>query len=148
MYQLKEVLPIVLCHEAEESQEGPAEGVIAGVAIIGVPPSLYALVTLGAVPGDRMGTGFREGGKLQLGDRWGAPREKKSFSPQNKKVFHPCPWVFLTFPFIQVLGPNQPLFSNTPGAPFSICLAPLTQHHCCSHRARHPGRPPGNRSSL
>lgn len=55
MYQLEEVLPIILCHEAEESQEGPAEGVIAGVAIVGVPPSLHTLVTLRAVPGDKMG---------------------------------------------------------------------------------------------
>ena len=55
MYQLEEVLPIILCHEAEESQEGPAEGVLAGVAIVGVPPSLDTLVTLGAVPVDKMG---------------------------------------------------------------------------------------------
>lgn len=60
LYQLEEVLPIVLCHEAEESQEGPAEGVIAGVAVVGVPPSLHALVTLGAMPGERMGAAFRE----------------------------------------------------------------------------------------
>lgn len=55
LYQLEEVLPIVLCHEAEESQEGPAEGVVAGVAIVGVPPGLDALITLGAVPRDRTG---------------------------------------------------------------------------------------------
>lgn len=54
-YQLEEVLPVVLCHEAEESQEGPAESVIAGVAIVGVPPRLDALVTLRAVPRDRTG---------------------------------------------------------------------------------------------
>lgn len=58
-----------MCHEAEERQEGPAEGIIAGVAIVGVPPSFNALVTLGALPGDRMEADFREGGKLQLGDR-------------------------------------------------------------------------------
>lgn len=78
----------------------------------------------------------------------GSPKGKKSFGPENEKVFHPCPWVFLTFPFIQVLGPNQPSFSNTPGTPFPIYLASLTQHHCCSHRAGHPWHPPGNRSSL
>lgn len=53
LYQLEKVLPVVLCHETEESQEGPAEGVVAGVAIVGVPPSLYALVALGAVPGSK-----------------------------------------------------------------------------------------------
>lgn len=49
-YQLEEVLPVVLGHEAEEGQEGPAEGVIAGVAIVGVPPGLHALVALRALP--------------------------------------------------------------------------------------------------
>lgn len=77
LYQLEEVLPVVLCHEAEERQEGPAEGVIAGVAIVGVPPGFHALVTLGALPGDRMGAGFREAGKVQLGDRWGEPPREK-----------------------------------------------------------------------
>lgn len=54
LYQLEEILPVVLGHEAEESEEGPAEGVIAGVAIVGVPSSLDALIALGAVPRDRM----------------------------------------------------------------------------------------------
>lgn len=55
-YQLEEVLPEVLCHEAEEGQEGPAEGVVAGVAIVGVPPSLHALVALRALPaGEQQG---------------------------------------------------------------------------------------------
>ena len=74
---MEEVLPIVLGHEAEESQEGPAEGVIAGVAVVGVPPGLDALITLRAMPVDRMGTGVREKGELQLGATWGALREKK-----------------------------------------------------------------------
>lgn len=50
-----------MCHEAEERQKGPAEGVIAGVAIVGVPPSFNARVALGAVPGNRMEADFREG---------------------------------------------------------------------------------------
>lgn len=54
-YQLEEVLPVILCHEAEESQKGPAEGVVAGVAIVGVAPGLHALITLRTVPGDRIG---------------------------------------------------------------------------------------------
>lgn len=40
--QLKQVLPVILGHESEESQEGPTKRVIAGVAIVGVPPSLHA----------------------------------------------------------------------------------------------------------
>lgn len=98
LYQLEEVLPIVLCHEAEESQEGPAEGVIAGVAIVGVPSGLDALITLRAAPGDRMGAGFREKGELQLGDRWGIPRENYpsvlSASPKMESV-PPMPMNFL-----------------------------------------------------
>ena len=77
LYQLEEVLPVVLCHEAEESQEGPAERVIAGIAVVGVPPGLDALITLRAMPADRMGTGFRGKRELQLGATWGALREKK-----------------------------------------------------------------------
>ena len=53
------------------------EGVIAGVAVVGVPPGLDALITLRAMPVDRMGTGVREKGELQLGATWGALREKK-----------------------------------------------------------------------
>lgn len=55
LYQLKKVLPVILRHETEESQEGPAEGVVAGVAIVGVPSSLDAFVALGAVPGSKKG---------------------------------------------------------------------------------------------
>ena len=55
LYQLEKVLPVVLRHQTEESQEGPAEGVKAGIAIVGVPPSLYAFVALGAVPGSKGG---------------------------------------------------------------------------------------------
>lgn len=49
-YQLEEVLPEVLRHEAEQRQESPAEGVVAGVAVVGVPPCLHALVSLRALP--------------------------------------------------------------------------------------------------
>lgn len=53
LYQLEKVLPVILRHETEQSQEGPAEGVVAGVAIVGVPASLDAFVALGAVPGSK-----------------------------------------------------------------------------------------------
>lgn len=108
LYQLEEVLPIVLCHEAEESQEGPAEGVIAGVAIVGVPPGLDALVTLRAAPGDRMGAGFREKGELQPGDRWGDPKRRLSFRlvciPQNGK----CSPMSMNFLYVSI----HPRFSS------------------------------------
>ena len=58
--QLKEVLPVVLGHEPEESEEGPAEGVKAGVAVVGVPPRLYTLVALRTLPVDTTPTGQSE----------------------------------------------------------------------------------------
>lgn len=58
MYQLEEVLPVVLGHEAEESQKGPAERVVAGVAVVGVPSGLDTLITLRAVPADKTGCWF------------------------------------------------------------------------------------------
>lgn len=48
--QLEQVLPVVLRHESEEGQEGPAEGVVAGVAVVGVSPSLYARESFWALP--------------------------------------------------------------------------------------------------
>ena len=46
---LVEVLPVVLRHEAEGGEEGPAEGVEAGVAVVGVgAKALVARVVLGA----------------------------------------------------------------------------------------------------
>lgn len=48
--QLEKVLPVVLGHESEEGEEGPAKGVKTGVAIVGVPPSLHARVSLWALP--------------------------------------------------------------------------------------------------
>lgn len=47
-YQHVKVFPEVLCHESEESQEGPAEAVKAGVAIVWIPPSFHACVALRA----------------------------------------------------------------------------------------------------
>ena len=49
-YQLVEVLPVVLGHEAKEGQEGPAEVVEARVAIVWVLASFDAGVTLWAFP--------------------------------------------------------------------------------------------------
>jgi len=48
--QLENVLPVVLGHESEEGQEGPAKRVKTGVAIVGVPPSLHARVSFWALP--------------------------------------------------------------------------------------------------
>lgn len=43
-------LPAVLCHQAEQGQEGPAEGVEAGVAIVGVATRLQALEAIRTLP--------------------------------------------------------------------------------------------------
>lgn len=48
--QLEKVLPVVLGHESEECQEGPAKRVKAGVAKVGVPPSLHARKSFWALP--------------------------------------------------------------------------------------------------
>lgn len=47
--QLEKVLPVVLGHESEEGQEGPAKRVKTGVAKVGVPPGLHACVSLWAL---------------------------------------------------------------------------------------------------
>lgn len=47
--QLEKALPVVLGHESEEGEEGPAKRVKAGVAIVGVPPSLHAHVSFWAL---------------------------------------------------------------------------------------------------
>lgn len=47
-YQHVKVFPEVLCHESEESQEGPAEAVKAGVAVVWIPPSFHTCVALRA----------------------------------------------------------------------------------------------------
>lgn len=43
-YQLVQVLPIVLRHKAEQSQESPAKTVKAGVPIVWIATSLHACV--------------------------------------------------------------------------------------------------------
>ena len=35
---VKQLFPVVLCHESEEGQECPAEGIKTGVAIVWIPP--------------------------------------------------------------------------------------------------------------
>lgn len=45
-----EVLPVVLRHQAEQGQEGPAEGVEAGVAVVRVPSYLQTVEAVGALP--------------------------------------------------------------------------------------------------
>lgn len=47
-YQHVKVLPEVLRHESEESQEGPAEAVKACVAVVWIPPSFHAHIALRA----------------------------------------------------------------------------------------------------
>ena len=49
-YQHVEILPEVLGHESEEGEEGPAEAVEAGVAVVGVPARLHTGVALRATP--------------------------------------------------------------------------------------------------
>lgn len=48
---LVEILPEVLSHESEERQERPAEGVEAGVSVIGVPAGFLAGESLRTLPG-------------------------------------------------------------------------------------------------
>lgn len=48
LYQHVKIFPEVLCHETEESQEGPAEAIKAGVAVVWIPPSFHTRVALGA----------------------------------------------------------------------------------------------------
>ena len=47
--QLEDVFPVILRHESEEGEEGPAEGVEVGVAIVGVGSSLHARVSFWAL---------------------------------------------------------------------------------------------------
>ena len=44
--QSEEVLPEVLGHQPEEGEEGPAERVVAGVAVVGVLSRLHAAEAL------------------------------------------------------------------------------------------------------
>ena len=38
-----EVFPVVLCHQAEQRQEGPPEAVEAGVAVVWIPSCLQTV---------------------------------------------------------------------------------------------------------
>lgn len=49
-YLLVEALPAVLRHQSEEGEEGPGEGVEAGVAVVRVLACLQAPVALGTCP--------------------------------------------------------------------------------------------------
>lgn len=49
-YLVVEVLPVVLRHQAEQGQEGPAEGVEAGVAVVRVPSHLQTVEAVGTLP--------------------------------------------------------------------------------------------------
>lgn len=51
LYQHVKIFPEVLRHEAEEGQEGPAEAVKAGVAVVWIPPSFHTRVALRAAAG-------------------------------------------------------------------------------------------------
>lgn len=51
--QLEKIFPVVLGHESEEGQEGPAKRIKAGVTKVGVPPSLHACVSFWALPVSR-----------------------------------------------------------------------------------------------
>jgi hypothetical protein len=50
-----------LGHEAEESEEGPAEAIKAGVAVVWVSPGLHTRVALRAPPGRKERTEGRGG---------------------------------------------------------------------------------------
>ena len=72
------------------------------------------------MPADRMGTGFREKGELQLGAAWGALQEKKNplvLSASWKHVHAHELSLHLHPP--QVLIPSHPPSSDNPGATFS-----------------------------
>lgn len=50
LYLLIKVFPVVLSHESEKSQEGPAEGVKAGVAVVWITASFDTYETLWTEP--------------------------------------------------------------------------------------------------
>ena len=47
---MEQVLPEVLGHESEQSQECPAKGVVAGVAVVRVPPGFQTDVAIWTDP--------------------------------------------------------------------------------------------------
>lgn len=108
------------------------------------------------MPADRMETGFRGKGELQLGATWGALREKKktsSFSLVCILKTRACSRVVFTPPSTPSSHPqSSPIFWQPWGHCFPFTPQPsrvsLTQHRCCSHRAGRHWSPPGNRSSL
>lgn len=70
-YQHVKVFPEVLCHESEESQEGPAEAVKAGVAVVWIPPSFHTCVALRAAA-----EGWRKSERKKEREGGGAPGPK------------------------------------------------------------------------
>ena len=72
------------------------------------------------MPVDRMGTGFREKGELQLGATWGGtPRKKKSFSLVCILKTCACSQVVVTLPSTPGSHPQSSPISDNPGATFS-----------------------------
>lgn len=47
---VKQFLPVVLCHESEEGQKSPAEGIKTGVAIVWIPSYFQAVKSVGTLP--------------------------------------------------------------------------------------------------
>lgn len=47
---VKQFLPVVLCHESEEGQKSPAEGIETGVAIVWIPSYFQAVKSVGTLP--------------------------------------------------------------------------------------------------
>lgn len=89
--QLKKILPVVLCHQTEESQEGPAKRVVVCVAIVGIVSSLKADVPI------RANTVHKMKGEASnvISDRHGkgleflVPQEKDSSQCENKMRHSP-----------------------------------------------------------
>lgn len=49
-YLVVQIFPVVLGHEAEQGQEGPAKGVEASVAVVGVPTRLQTFKPIWTLP--------------------------------------------------------------------------------------------------
>lgn len=64
--QLEKVLPVVLGHESEEGQEGPAKRVKTGVTEVGVPPSLHAGVSFWALPINKESASYNCSPSIQI----------------------------------------------------------------------------------
>lgn len=47
---MKEFLPVVLGHESEEGQKGPAEGIKTGVAIVWIPSDFQTIKPIWTLP--------------------------------------------------------------------------------------------------